>query len=118
MITHVYLLFDWKTGLYKIGLSNNITRRMGQIALARDCDLRLVNMIGFQSRHRAFLCERILHEWFEEKRRDGEWFRLMPADVVSIRYCFGLMRVMNADTTEAEAWRALVHTQTSGARPR
>lgn len=72
----VYLMHR-KNGDYKIGLSGNVDRRLGQIKKDYP-QVQLVHKIAVDDMRQA---EAMLHEEFANKRQDGEWFSLSPEDV-------------------------------------
>ena len=87
---YVYVFYNQYTKLCKIGTTENINRRwidisnasgmkvwkVLTIALEADCDLS-----GKET-------EKLLHEYFKDKRKIGEWFELTIRDLIKIRYLF------------------------------
>jgi len=75
-LDHVYLL---KSGRYhKIGRSKSARRRRRLIGLKMPEEVRLVHAIQTND---APGIERYWHQRFADKRVNGEWFQLTPADV-------------------------------------
>lgn len=77
---YVYLL---KTqGVYKIGLSVNPTRRLGEIQPAYPFPVELIHTIETED---MMALEADLHARFASQRLNGEWFELSPADLEYIK---------------------------------
>ena len=68
---YVYLVNGVNTDLFKIGHTNNLGRRVGEISPLLPFPLRLVGSIKSDSRRHA---EKFLHEYFNALRIRGEWF--------------------------------------------
>ena len=77
---YVYLL---KGGpYYKIGLSNNVTRRIEEISPKLPFETELICTIATEDMYEL---EAFLHEMFADKRANGEWFELDETDVEHTR---------------------------------
>lgn len=63
-------------GLYKIGVSSNVSERVRSLQTASP---HLVTLIGTIEGDRSI--EALWHYQFREKHVRGEWFRLTPEDV-------------------------------------
>jgi len=100
-------------GLYKIGMSGSVSRRISSLQTATPYDVKLVDT--FES-DVAFEMEQHLHHVFAEKNVQGEWFSLDDADLERVRWIaeifpdqltfirqFQEVSTDNADTTEADA---------------
>lgn len=72
---------------YKIGRTNNVDRRIGEISPKLPFKTRLVCTIATED---MYTLEAELHERFADKRTNGEWFELEPEDV---EYIGGLPNV-------------------------
>lgn len=73
---NVYIL---KAGpYYKIGRTNNVDRRMGEICPKLPFEAEIVHVI---EAHNMYEIEAELHRLFNEKRANGEWFELSQEDV-------------------------------------
>ena len=87
---YLYLFYNPITGLTKIGIANNLDRRLMQLGTA--CGTRLVSMLFVELwRYKdttAFSVERILHRVLKHKRVVGEWFSLNKRDLAIIRRFF------------------------------
>ena len=78
---YVYLIKS-DAGLYKIGRSKNITRRIFEIPKeSRETNLRLVHSFFSEGFAQA---ELDLHQHYSEKRVRKEWFQLSDQDVQDI----------------------------------
>lgn len=65
--------------LYKIGITQNINKRLKQLRTANP-DLTLLD--SFETKHGNKI-ESTLHNLYKNKRIDGEWFLLEELDVIS-----------------------------------
>lgn len=72
----IYILYGG--GYYKIGLTNDIDRRLAQISPALPFTVELVHTIKTDDMVRI---EHFLHEKFADKRANGEWFSLSDDDI-------------------------------------
>jgi hypothetical protein len=63
---------------YKIGRSNDVTRRRRELALLLPQELKHVHVIETDDPEGI---ERYWHQRFEARRVRGEWFRLTPEDI-------------------------------------
>jgi predicted GIY-YIG superfamily endonuclease len=70
-----------KRGLLKIGLTNNVKRRMASLQNGSSQVLRLVKVLG--PIRGAYHIEQALHEAFADKRQHGEWFAITKAELTS-----------------------------------
>lgn len=73
--TCTYILTD-NSGLYKIGKSNNVKKRLSAFMVGNP-SCKLVAIIPLD-------VESIFHEHFKDKRVTGEWFRLSESDLGEI----------------------------------
>lgn len=75
-------LIKSQLGYYKIGFSSNVNRRFETLNKATPDSLKLIHVIKtWQYRD----VEKYLHDKFEHKRYDGEWFKLSDEDVDYIK---------------------------------
>lgn len=81
MTAGVYIL-QADSGLVKIGLAQNIERRVLDIQAMSPSALTLVHVIETD---RAREVERLLHIEFKARREWGEWFRLSPFDLERVK---------------------------------
>jgi hypothetical protein len=70
----VYLIADQEAGLFKIGISINVTNRISSLMTGSGRNLVLLKSWNF--RNASLTVERSLHRKFSEYRTHGEWFRL------------------------------------------
>ena len=77
----VYVILAEKTGLYKIGHTDNPDRRLKQLQRNSPDILDYVVTISTDD---ALTKEKHLHAMYTDKRVNGEWFKLTPEDVQSI----------------------------------
>lgn len=81
----VYLL---KAGPhYKIGKTNNMSRRLTELKIQLPFPVQLVHKIHTENMSNV---ERIWHKQFANKRRNGEWFALTDSDVAQFKKQFRL----------------------------
>ncbi len=81
---YIYLIKS-ESGLTKIGMSNNPKRRLRQIKLSGyDAHIVSLFMPEPQIDLSANYLEKILHKFFKEKRKFGEWFNLDENDIFYI----------------------------------
>lgn len=80
---YVYVITDGQ-GNYKVGSSTNIQRRMSYMQTGNAYELKL---------HAQWLlyeyevAEEILHEFLEDKKIRGEWFKLEDGDIHEMCVC-------------------------------
>jgi len=72
-------------GIYKIGVSSDVNKRI--IQMQTGCPYTL-NLVSCYSVDKAYLVENMLHVFFQKKRTCGEWFRLEPLDLEYIDSVF------------------------------
>ena len=77
----VYLIWAKKTGLVKIGVTENIQKRMSQLVSGNADEIHLVEFFPISF---AYYHEGLLHEQYAERRIHHEWFRLSRKDVQAI----------------------------------
>lgn len=72
-VQRVYILKNASTGLFKIGVSCDINRRIKSLSHSCGAELELVcSGDSFSARS----CEYLMHDWFRDSRVKGEWFSL------------------------------------------
>lgn len=77
----LYLMRDNISGAYKIGISNSPEYREKTLQSEKP-SIELVESKRFQKRKIAELFEKLLHEYFKNKRVRGEWFHLSNDDII------------------------------------
>ena len=82
----VYLFFNPVSKLYKIGKTKNLHRRRAQIQSISGCVTEIVIAFSPQSNcdESIELIESLLHRFFWDRRKKGEWFDLSTRDVFAI----------------------------------
>lgn len=83
---YVYLMWGAGTGLYKIGISDQPERRRRQLANASGLDVRIVSVWEVWNARET---ERVLHRYFRDVRREGEWFQMEPRHLRDLRQAMG-----------------------------
>ena len=87
---YVYLFANPVTKLCKIGITKNVRDRF--MKLRNSAGVNLISLIvldlEFNYDEKAILIEEILHKYFKEKRKVGEWFNLNLKDIIEIRNLF------------------------------
>lgn len=78
----VYLLKSTEENIYKIGVTTNLDKRLGQISPKLPFEINVEHTIKSE---RIYELESELHEKFSDKRLNGEWFRLNKNDAKCIK---------------------------------
>jgi len=82
IMAYVYFI---RAGIYtKIGVANNIQRRMEQLQTGNPLELRLACSVQMPSIKSAFYFEKLLHDEFMDKHKHGEWFFIKEAKVKDV----------------------------------
>jgi len=74
---YVYVIKEYFSGTYKIGLTSNIKARQSQFGVTLPFEWDFINI--YKSSDHVLL-EEVLHKRFENERVKGEWFNLSDAD--------------------------------------
>ena len=82
--TYIYLMRDERTGLVKIGKSQNPQYREKTLQSDNPLIVLVHSWAGLPAEEKA------LHNEFAEKRVRGEWFQLSDEDIASIKDRFGV----------------------------
>ena len=69
-------------GVYKIGFTNLVDRRISELGAKAPAELELVHEIKTDDPRGV---EKYWHQRFEAKRMRGEWFKLNAADVKAFK---------------------------------
>lgn len=93
-------------GLYKIGVTKNTKKRMGNLQIGSPSRLTLVHSFSVVGMYGdAWGWEKMLHSRFENKRRHGEWFALSNDDVQWIKQITGyFVNWREFETEYRDAW--------------
>jgi hypothetical protein len=88
--SYVYVMYNEINKLYKIGITSQIERRRANISTQSGCKIEMVLFIqlhtGYDEKARDI--ERLLHEFFANRRVMGEWFRLDVRCLIAINSLF------------------------------
>tara|TARA_R110000782_G_scaffold267433_1_gene362846 strand:- start:94 stop:558 length:465 start_codon:yes stop_codon:yes gene_type:complete len=86
----VYLLHNPLTKLSKIGISGQPIQRMKQLRTQNGVELYDLLLLELQPDYdeNSFYIEQFVHEYFNDKRRIGEWFEFSDREFISIRNLF------------------------------
>lgn len=85
---YLYVIYNFTTQLFKIGISKNPYNRIRQLRTQSGCKLHMYFNIAFECNYDEHnkIAEEYLHKYFSSKRVSGEWFLLNSRDLVKIRY--------------------------------
>ena len=78
----VYLIRS--ANLVKIGISNDVEKRMKGLYGNSPTPMELVDAFGPFSDKDAYKIERYMHKLYKDKNDHGEWFRINDDDVSNI----------------------------------
>lgn len=81
----LYILQNGNTNQYKIGKTNNLNRRWGELQTGCPGELKVIKIWSHYSKNAVARYERILHRFFTKCgyriRANGEWFELRKPDI-------------------------------------
>jgi len=81
----LYILQNGETNQYKIGITNNLNRRLQQLQTGCPYELKVVKIWTHYNRKIIEKYERVLHRYYTKCgcriREDGEWFTLRVPDI-------------------------------------
>lgn len=77
-IGYVYLMYFSLGDIYKIGVSQNVERRLNDIRSYIPISLTIEHIIKTDD---TAIVESSFHEYFHDKRIQGEWFDLDKSDI-------------------------------------
>lgn len=86
----VYILWSKKTGLFKIGKTNDLRKRMSMFYQTIPED---INLFAFCNNQAITIVESGLHSVFAEKRDKGEWFKLSVNDLAFMFESYGFVLI-------------------------
>ncbi|MCB0735994.1 MAG: GIY-YIG nuclease family protein [Bacteroidetes bacterium] len=81
---YVYLMKDLTNESYKIGISNSPEYRERTLQSEKP-NIELLLTKEFHKRSIAQIFEKVLHEYFKNKRIRGEWFNLTTEDIIDLK---------------------------------
>lgn len=76
---HIYIIENKLLNLIKIGITDNISRRIRQLECSSGCKLKLYH--STELLNHAKQIEKSLHHYFILKRKEGEYFAIAPEEV-------------------------------------
>jgi predicted GIY-YIG superfamily endonuclease len=71
---YVYFIQAGKKGAIKVGITNNVEKRIETLQIGNPYELRVLSLIPCESRAHAFEIERRIHKFFRRQNIRGEWF--------------------------------------------
>lgn len=84
----LYILRNGDTDQYKIGITDNLNRRLSQLQTGCPCELQVVKVWTHYQREQIKKYERVLHRYFTKCgcriRANGEWFTLRTPDIYQL----------------------------------
>ena len=83
--SYVYIIKNMDTGNIKIGVSNDVQKRLNTFRTGNDCQLELVYKSVICSN--SFSIEQSVHEYFKYYRVRGEWFKVNESEVIRFLEC-------------------------------
>jgi hypothetical protein len=81
----LYILQNGNSNEYKIGITDNLNRRLSQLQTGCPNELKVIKLWVHYERKMILKYERVLHRFFTQCgcriRPNGEWFNLTTPDV-------------------------------------
>lgn len=71
----LYVLEIKKLETYKIGVTDNLEKRIKQLQTGSPEEITVVNYFEYELPKQAFKIEKILHKKFKKHQTQGEWFK-------------------------------------------
>jgi hypothetical protein len=83
---YIYVIYNPLNGLYKIGMTGDFLTRYNNLMNGSGCifDIIIVLELGYIDKRAGFI-EAMLHEYYDDKRIIGEWFKLNVKDINDIK---------------------------------
>lgn len=82
----LYILQNGDTNQYKIGITNNLNRRIKQLQVGCPFELKIIKLWLHYNRAIVEKYERVLHKYYTKcgcrLRNNGEWFILRKPDLI------------------------------------
>lgn len=78
----VYILKNTMSGMIKVGITNDISRRVAEIQNASGCEISVEYLAPKADNAKEI--ESKIHKYFGEQRGIGEWFNVNTKDVIEI----------------------------------
>lgn len=73
-IMNVYFVRAGNRGAIKIGMADNVEKRVAELQCGNASKLNIISVIKCDSREQAFDTERRIHKFFKRQCIRGEWF--------------------------------------------
>ena len=83
--SYVYIIKNMDTNNIKIGVSNDVYKRLNTFRTGNDCQLELVYKSIISSN--AYNIEHSVHEFFKDYHVRGEWFKVREEEVIRFLEC-------------------------------
>ena len=83
--SYVYIIKNIDTGNIKLGVSNDVQKRLNTFRTGNDCQLELVYKSVICSN--SFSIEQSVHRYFKDHRVRGEWFKVNESEVIRFLEC-------------------------------
>ena len=84
----LYILRNGETNQYKIGITGDLNRRLGELQTGCPAELQIVKLWKHYQRKVIERYERVLHNHFTKCgcriRPNGEWFELCKSDIYNL----------------------------------
>lgn len=84
----LYILKNGETNQYKIGITGDLNRRLGELQTGCPAELQIVKLWKHYQRKVIERYERVLHNYFTKCgcriRPNGEWFELCKSDIYNL----------------------------------
>lgn len=81
----MYILQNGNTNEFKIGITNDLNRRLGELQTGCPNELKVIKLYTHYQRKVIERYERVLHNYYTKAgckiRPNGEWFELCKADI-------------------------------------
>jgi len=88
--SYVYVIYNKSNMLYKIGITTEIKNRIRSIRTVSGCEIEMVLFIQLHTNYdeEATTIESLLHTFFKQRRKIGEWFNLDLKCLIAIKNLF------------------------------
>ncbi len=90
------------TGLVKIGLSDNPSKRLYELQTGTHDRLRFIRLLRCKDRNAAFQVEKALHLWFSDSHVQNEWFSV---PVEKLNAIIGTLMILSECVTDWDSGR-------------
>ena len=84
----MYILQNGNTNQYKIGITNDLNRRLAELQTGCPNEIKVVKLYTHYQRKIIEKYERVLHNYYTKAgckiRPNGEWFELCKSDIYNL----------------------------------